>query len=372
MGVSLILTCAGRGERARQGKNKLLVEYEGQPLFMLALSVFRRIEGVKQFIVTASKVDAVTFKKILPPDVLVVEGGQTRSQSVRNALSFVSEDVVLIHDGARPFVSEKIVRECIKIASDCGSAIPVLRLADTVIKVSDGGKVTDYIGKEELRRVQTPQGFKTDLIKKAYALAGDENYNDDGEIYKKYICAPYVFDGETENVKLTYPEDFVFDRAPRYGTGFDCHRLVAGRKLILGGVTIPHDKGLLGHSDADVLAHAVSDALLSALALRDIGYHFPDNDEKYKNADSMKLLAKVLSLIDGQGYKVDSVSAVIMAEKPKLSPYIPQITLSLANALSIGVNKVGIGATTLEGLGFIGREEGICVRATAVLVPKKR
>lgn len=371
MGVSLILTCAGRGERARQGKNKLLVEYEGQPLFMLALSVFRRVEEVKQFIVTASKADAETFKKILPPDVLVVEGGQTRSRSVCNALSFVTEDVVLIHDGARPFVSERIVRDCIRLVSDCGSAVPVLRLADTVIKVGDE-KVTDYIGKDGLCRVQTPQGFKTELIKKAYALSGDETYNDDGEIYKKHIGAPSVFDGETENVKLTYPEDFVFDRTPRYGTGFDCHRLVVGRKLILGGVTIPHDKGLLGHSDADVLVHAVCDALLSALALRDIGYHFPDDDEKYKNADSMKLLAKVLSLIDEQGYKTDSVSAVIMAEKPKLSPYISQIALSLANALSIGVNKVGIGATTLEGLGFIGREEGICVRATAVLVPKKR
>ena len=156
----------------------------------------------------------------------------------------------------------------------------------------------------------------------------------------------------------------------RIGHGYDVHRLVEGRKLILGGVEISNDKGLLGHSDADVLTHAVMDAILSAVALKDIGYHFPDSDAQYKNADSMKLLEKVLCLVDEKGYKVSSISACIMAEKPKLLPHVPAITESLANALKIKTSEVGIGATTLEGLGFVGREEGICVHATAVVIPK--
>ncbi|MBE7062100.1 MAG: 2-C-methyl-D-erythritol 2,4-cyclodiphosphate synthase [Clostridiales bacterium] len=154
----------------------------------------------------------------------------------------------------------------------------------------------------------------------------------------------------------------------RFGVGFDCHRLVEDRKLILGGVTIPHDKGLLGHSDADVLTHAIMDAILSSLAMRDIGYHFPDKDPQYKGANSVELLIKVLSLIKEKGYRVKNISATIMAEKPKLLSHIPQITKNLADVLKVDESSVGIGATTLEGLGFVGREEGICVHATAVTI----
>ena len=156
----------------------------------------------------------------------------------------------------------------------------------------------------------------------------------------------------------------------RIGHGYDVHKLVEGRRLVLGGVEIPYEKGLLGHSDADVLAHAVADALLGALALPDIGRRFPDKDPKYKDADSMKLLEKVLKMIDDRGYTVYSVSATVMAEKPKLLKHIPAITDSLAAALNLPTEKVGIGATTLEGLGFVGREEGICVHATAVVKSK--
>ncbi|MBR2448548.1 MAG: 2-C-methyl-D-erythritol 2,4-cyclodiphosphate synthase [Clostridia bacterium] len=178
-------------------------------------------------------------------------------------------------------------------------------------------------------------------------------------------------DGDAKNVKLTFPQDFDFtDKKQdfRFGTGFDCHKLVEGRKLILGGITVPHDKGLLGHSDADVLTHAIMDAILSSLSMRDIGYHFSDKDPAYKDADSMKLLEKVLKMVNEKGYRVHNVSATIMAEKPKLLKIIPEITINLASALSLPQENVGIGATTLEGLGFVGREEGICVHATATVV----
>ena len=368
--VSLILACAGKGSRAGFDKNKLLVKSNGKTVLERTLDAFINCGKIDQIVITASSEDFDTVCKLVNGSCQVVLGGETRTQSVLNALKIVVGDVVLIHDGARPFVTDKIIKDCIKSASTYGSAIPVVPTRDTVVK---GTKttITDYLGKNGLYSVQTPQAFKTELIKDAYARAGAKTFNDDGEVYKKYIGELHLVKGDFCNKKLTFPEDFDFaPPATRMGVGFDCHRLVEYRSLILGGVYIPHTKGLLGHSDADVLTHAIMDAILSALSLRDIGYHFSDKDPAYKDADSMKLLEKVLQMIDKKDYKVQSVSAVIMAEKPKLLDHIPKITNNLARALGIDASMVGIGATTLEGLGFVGREEGICVNATAVLVKK--
>jgi 2-C-methyl-D-erythritol 2,4-cyclodiphosphate synthase/2-C-methyl-D-erythritol 4-phosphate cytidylyltransferase len=372
MKVSLILACAGKGSRAGFDKNKLLVKVGNKTCFEKTFSAFYDSELIDQIIITASESDYDYFTEIVKDKAIVVKGGATRTESVKNALSVVDGDIVLIHDGARPFVTHKIIKDCIDCAKTYNSAIPVIPTRNTTVKI-DSEVVKEYLGKAEIFAVQTPQGFNTDYIKRAYACAGDKVFNDDGEVYKEYIGSVYTFDGDDKNVKLTFPQDFDFTKtAPeyRFGTGFDCHRLVENRKLILGGITIPHGKGLLGHSDADVLTHAVMDAILSALSLRDIGYHFSDKDPKYKDACSMDLLRCVLDMIDQKGYTVDSVSATIMAEKPKLLGHIPTITENLANALNLKTDKVGIGATTLEGLGFVGREEGICVHATATLKSK--
>ena len=370
MRVSLLLTCAGKGERAGFEKNKLLVSVNGVTTLERSLNAFIQSGLIDQYVITASKVDIEEIKRLLNGlPVTIVEGGATRTQSVKNGLSAVDGDIVLIHDGARPYLSKNLIKACIDGAIEHGGVIPTLQSRNTVVKAING-KVVEYMGKDELFSVQTPQTFKTQLIKKAFALAENKSYNDDGEIYKTFIGDLYSVEGEGANVKLTYAQDFNFVSTKsqyRFGTGFDCHKLVENRKLILGGIEIPHDKGLLGHSDADVLTHAVMDAILSACALRDIGYHFPDTDQKYKNADSILLLKQVINLVGEKGYKVDSVSATIMAEKPKLKGVIPQITQNLANVLDIPTDKVGIGATTLEGLGFVGREEGICVHATATL-----
>ena len=364
MKVSLILACAGKGARAGFDKNKLLVDICGRTCFEKTFDFFVDCKLIDQIIVAASQNDLDFIKSIVGEKALVVKGGATRTQSVKNALDKVDGDIVLIHDGARPYVTKKIIEDCIETAKTFGSAIPVIPTRNTAVKVEDG-KVFEYLGKSEIFAVQTPQGFNTNDIKRAYACAGDTAFNDDGEVYKKYVGAVRVFEGDPKNVKLTFPEDFNFateKSSYRFGTGFDCHRLVENRKLILGGVTIPHDKGLLGHSDADVLTHAIMDAILSA--------HFSDKDPRYKDARSMDLLKKVLSMIDEKGYTADGVSATIMAEKPKLLTHIPSITQNLAAALSLPNDKVGIGATTLEGLGFVGREEGICVHATATLKSK--
>ncbi|MBQ9514021.1 MAG: 2-C-methyl-D-erythritol 2,4-cyclodiphosphate synthase [Clostridia bacterium] len=370
--VSLILTCAGSGTRANFGKNKLFISFGGQTVLYKTLSAFFKSGLIEQYIITVNKSDYETVKNIVGDNAELVIGGATRFDSVKNALPFIKGDIVLVHDGARPFVSPTLIKNCIETAEKFGSAIPVIPSCDTIIK-GDGKIVDDYIGKESLYNVQTPQGFKTDLIIPAYEFAKYNNFPDDGSVYKNLYGKLNCFIGDKENVKLTYKEDFeVFNKINdcRVGTGFDCHRLVENRKLIIGGIEIPYPLGLLGHSDADVLTHAVMDAMLSAVAERDIGYHFPDTDERFKGASSIVLLEQVKNIIDKKGYKVQSVSAVIMAQKPKLLGYIPSITDNLAKALGISADKLGIGATTLEGLGFVGREEGICASATAVLIKK--
>ena len=370
METSLILTCAGKGARAGFNKNKLLVDLNGKPYFLHALNAFCDSGLIDQIIITASQVDFELIKNAVGDKAQVVLGGQTRTQSIKNALPLVKGDILLVHDGARPFVSKKVISDCIETAKKFGSAIPCVPTRDTILKQRDG-VVESYLGKDGLFSVQTPQGFQTNLILNAYARAGEQAFNDDGEVYKQFIGQTHTYEGDPDNIKLTYPEDFNQNNNPtdfRFGTGFDCHRLVENRKLILGGVEIPHNKGLLGHSDADVLTHAIMDAILSALSLRDIGYHFSDKDPAYKDANSMHLLQKVLDMVKEKGYSVNNVSATIMAEKPKLLKHIPLITKNLADTLALPTDRVGIGATTLEGLGFVGREEGICVHATATLI----
>lgn len=363
MTVSLILLCAGKGERAEQGKNKLLVDVCGQTCLEKTLCAFLKSGLIDEYVIAATQNDSNEIKK-LAPYAKIAQGGDTRTKSVLNSLELVSGDVVLIHDGARPFVTTDLIKRCIDDASKYGSAVAAVPVRDTVFSHEKG-----YIGKKDLFAVQTPQAFTTADIKKAYSLIGDATYNDDGEVYRRAFDNIHITRGDQRNVKITFKNDMelLMPSGERFGTGFDCHKLVEGRKLILGGVVVPHEKGLLGHSDADVLAHAIMDAMLSAAALRDIGCYFPDTDAAYKDADSMELLKKVVDLVAREGYRVASVSAVIMAERPKLKNVIPKITENLSSALNVDERDVGVSATTLEGLGFAGREEGICVNAAVTL-----
>ncbi|MBO5713371.1 MAG: 2-C-methyl-D-erythritol 2,4-cyclodiphosphate synthase, partial [Clostridia bacterium] len=211
---------------------------------------------------------------------------------------------------------------------------------------------------------KTPQAFMVNDLKKAYSLCENEEFfTDDAGVYCNYVGKCKLVEGGEDNVKLTYPEDFNTVSEIKVGTGFDLHKLVENRKLILGGIEIPHDKGLLGHSDADVLTHAIMDALLSSLSMRDIGYHFSDKDAEFKDISSMVLLERVMKMITDAGYVVNNVSAVVMAEKPKMAKFVPSITENLAKAMNISVNNLGITLTTLEGIGVVGREEGIAVQA---------
>lgn len=366
--VTVIIAAAGSGERAKRNKNKIFENIGGAVCLKKTFDAFYSSNLIDEYIVAAKPEETEEIKSLLPDFVKVALGGKTRTDSVKNALALVTGDIVLIHDGARPFVSTKIIKDCIESARETGSGVAAIPTRDTVIKQDELS--AEYLGKNGLYLIQTPQAFKTQEIKEAYENAGDKVFNDDGEVYLNRFGTLKIVAGDKNNIKLTYPEDFDFTARyeRRFGTGFDCHRLVENRKLILGGIEIPHGKGLLGHSDADVLTHAIMDAILSACAMRDIGFWFPDNDPAFKDADSMKLLAKVLEIVGEKGFKVESVSAVIMAEKPKLLKHIPAITDNLARALGVSPDKVGISATTLEGLGFVGREEGVCVHANAVVI----
>ena len=365
--ISLIITAAGKGARTGLDYNKMLYKIDGETVLEKVFNVFKDTGLFEEYIVTANESDLVEFRNILPPYVKIVIGGSSRTQSVHNAVKQVTGKYVLIHDGARPFVSKDVIKRVVDSVIEKGTGITAIPTVNTLCKCTNE-EIESVLGKDGYYQVQTPQGFITEEIAWAFDKITTEVYPDESSLYLKYIGTPHLVLGEESNVKLTYKEDLTPDY--RFGVGYDTHQLVENRKLILGGVEIPHDKGLLGHSDADVLTHAIMDAMLSALSLRDIGYHFPDNDEKYKGASSILLLKKVMALIEEKGYKVKNVSASILAQKPKLLGYIPAISENLAKELGVTINDVGIGATTTEKLGFVGREEGIAVHATALLIKK--
>ena len=373
--VTAILACAGKGTRAGFKQNKLFEVIDGVPVILKTALQFDSVKRVDKIVVVHAKGEKAKIQKMLAcleKPLEFVEGGKTRFESIKNALDTVLEGVVLIHDGARPFVTQKTINACIKSALTYGSGVASAPCVNTILETDGKNNVLASTRKNRFSAL-TPQAFDLTLLKRAYALAGDgEDFTDDAGIYCAFIGKCKQVESEIENVKLTYKNDFSSPNnlGVLVGTGFDLHTLVENRKLILGGVTIPYEKGLLGHSDADVLTHAIMDALLSALSMRDIGYHFSDKDEQYKDISSMVLLKRVLEMVDEKGYKVNNVSAVIMAEKPKMSGHIIAITKSLANALGVEENRVGITATTLEKIGIVGREEGLATQAYISLVRK--
>ena len=305
-------------------------------------------------------------------NVLLTEGGETRTASVRNALEALAAlpcppDYVLIHDGARPFVTQKIIDDCIATVRQFGSAVCALPCTDTAVR-AESGFIRETVPREGLYTLQTPQGFAFPALLAAYRkIAESDAFTDDSGVFRRYAAPPRLFRGDPANKKLTFPEDFDVEEF-RTGVGVDTHAFGAERDhIVLGGVRIPFSAGLRAHSDGDVLCHAVMDALLSAAGLPDIGHYFPDTDPQYAGADSLALLAKVRGILAGHGARIANVSASIVAEKPRLAPHIPQMKQNIARALGIAEGAVGIAAGTNEGLGYLGRGEGVTVIANALI-----
>ena len=357
MKFNVILACGGMGERCGVGFNKLLLNVEGMPLLEKTVNCFSH-QDISKIIIAYNERDRLAVEEIVKgrDEIILCEGGATRTQSISNALKCVEDDCdfVIIHDGARCFLPKNCLVNGMQDAKEYGNSVLYVDSVDSLRLLQDNGSAPVDRAK----------------IVKAYALAGDKAFSDDATLYEEYIKKPiHLTYGSEENIKVTTPSDCKrLNGGYLIGNGWDTHRLDVGRKLILGGVEIPHDKGLVAHSDGDVLIHAIMDAILSAMHERDIGVLFPDSDDRYKDISSVKLLQEVLKLVNAKGLTVKSVSAVIMAQKPKLSPHIPTIQDNLAKILGVEQNCVSISATTTEKLGMTGREEGISVSSVAVLV----
>jgi 2-C-methyl-D-erythritol 4-phosphate cytidylyltransferase/2-C-methyl-D-erythritol 2,4-cyclodiphosphate synthase len=320
----------------------------------------------------------------------IVSGGAERQNSVYAALSVLPEDVnlVLVHDGARPFVTDDSIEALIESAAKYGAAVVAVPVKDT-IKAAEAGIFTETLDRSRLYSIQTPQGFERKRLIAASQKAFAENFygTDDAVLVEKMGEKVYLVKGDYNNIKITTKEDLKMgeaileartgpepaeDQKPleteiRTGTGFDVHRLIEGRKLVLGGVVIPFERGLLGHSDADVLLHAIMDALLGAAALGDIGRHFPDREESYRDISSLVLLERVKELLDREGWRIVNIDATIIAQRPKIAPYIQEMKRHISETLCMEECRINIKGTTTEQLGFCGREEGIAAQASALI-----
>lgn len=375
-----IILAGGSGSRMGAGCNKVLLSLGGEPVILRSIRAF---EGLVDGIVLVSRSeDMPAMREMLAKNGLsaaVVPGGATRQASVWNGLCALPEGVehVLIHDGARCLVDADTIRRCKTSVEVHGTGVAAIPVVDTIKQVDADGIVAATPDRSALMAVQTPQGFRLPIIMKAHEDAQQAGFigTDDASLVERIGQPVRLTQGNRRNIKLTTPEDinmaeaFLNGRLPdlRVGQGYDVHRLVEGRELILCGVTVPHTLGLLGHSDADVALHALMDAMLGAMALGDIGKHFPDTDERYRGISSMKLLTYVVALLAEHGARVTNCDVTIVAQKPKLLPYIPQMRQNVADALSLPLDRVNVKATTTERLAFEGREEGISAQAVCLV-----
>lgn len=369
--AELILACGGSS--VRMGQNKLLMDIGGKPCLLRTCLSFVKCRYIKRIIIAAPCELQSVYSNILSRidiPISFVESGETRQKSIHNAVMMAREDIIMIHDGARPLVSSEIAERSVEDAFEYGSSIVCVKSKDTVRY--DDGKNSFCPNRECLYNVQTPQSFSRILYLHALNSASCD-YTDDAQLLDAVGIKPHITMGEYSNIKITTAEDIAMANSllgilPRIGHGYDVHRLSDERKLIIGGVEIPYDKGLLGHSDADVLTHAIMDSLLGAAALGDIGKLFPDSEIRYKGANSIKLLEIVRDLLESKGYKVINIDATVIAQSPKLSPYISEMRQTIAVAVGVRTDDVSIKATTEEKLGFTGSGDGIAAHAVAMIV----
>ncbi|MEG6587019.1 2-C-methyl-D-erythritol 4-phosphate cytidylyltransferase [Dendrosporobacter sp. 1207_IL3150] len=382
--VTVIVAAAGQGKRMGASINKVLLPLAGQPVLQHSLETFSACAEIDNMVIVVAAEEVEQVQRMLSAaenlkPYTVVAGGSERQYSIANALAVISEntEIVLVHDGARPLITTNTIKCVIKEAREHGAVVAAVPVKDTIKTVGDDGFVRETPDRNALWAVQTPQAFKYSILKSAYKFADKMGFlaTDDAALVEKLGVRVKIVKGSYTNFKITTPEDMAFadvitkrgsdSNMVRFGMGYDVHRLVEGRKLILGGVDVPHTHGLLGHSDADVLLHAIKDALLGAAGLGDIGRHFPDSDDSYKGISSLLLLGRVKEIIGEHGYAVNNIDATIVAEKPKLAPFISEMNSNIAKVLGVEVSRVNVKATTTEGLGFAGQKEGIAAYAVA-------
>ena len=357
------------GSSTRMGFNKLAYSWGGKSVLRRSVEAFDRHPLVTDLVVVTGADDAPAQEAVqgCTKPCKLVRGGSTRAESVKNGVKEAGSQLVAIHDAARPFVSEEVITAALEKAAEMGAAAPAIPVKDTIKVAGEGRSVMGTPDRSMLYAVQTPQCFSREMYMKALSVTADVNYTDDCQLFEQLGLPVTLTEGNYENYKITTPDDLKEGKTMRIGHGYDVHKLVEGRPLIMGGVTIPYEKGLLGHSDADVLAHAVTDALFGAAALGDIGQHFPDTDPAYKGADSIQLLRHAVRILSEHGYAVENVDATILCQAPKLAGHIPAMRQNLADAIGIPLDCMSVKATTEEHLGFTGAGLGIAVHAVALI-----
>lgn len=366
--------------------DKLFLDLSGFPAILYSIKCFLACEFIEKIVIVVSS-DAQKTKVeglVLSNKIEFVQGGDSRAESVFNALKFLSANDcqnVVIHDCARPFVTEKQIFDVCSACNISGSAILAKKTTDTIVSIDDG---LTYLDRDHLWNIETPQAFKFDLIFTGYQNAIEKKLvlTDDSSAIASCHHIELV-ENKDVSLKITYPADIeiargilrnrmekISENSMRIGCGYDIHQLVVGRKLIIGGVDIPFEKGLFGHSDADVLVHAICDAMLGAAALPDIGQNFPDTDARYAGMSSLKILSEVVKMVAEKGYVVSNIDSIIIAQSPKMAPYINFMREKIADVIGCDVSQVGIKAKTNEGLDSIGACNAISSHANVLLIKR--
>lgn len=380
MHVSAIIAAGGRGLRFGDARPKQFLDLGGRPILQHSLDAFLACDEVSD-VVVALPADIAAD----PPDYLrsgrkpieIVEGGERRQDSVANAFGRVvaRADVVVIHDAARPLVTGDLIRRTIAAAVESGAAVAAIRQHDTVKRADESGVIVETLPREAIYLAQTPQAFLADVLRDGLAVRGEAT--DEAGLVELAGHGVRLVEGEPRNLKITSPADLALAEhylgaraaapALRIGNGYDLHRLVEGRPLILAGVPIPFDKGLFGHSDADAVCHAVTDAILGAAGAGDIGRHFPDSDPAFKDANSLELLRAAAAITQHAGFAIVNVDLVVIAQRPKLAGYLDAMRSNLADALGCDPGQVSLKGKTNEGVDSMGAGDSIAVHAVALL-----
>jgi 2-C-methyl-D-erythritol 4-phosphate cytidylyltransferase/2-C-methyl-D-erythritol 2,4-cyclodiphosphate synthase len=389
--ATAIVAAAGRGERLRAPQNKAFVQLAGRPLVSYALETFRGCPGIAEIILVVAPEDVERARQLLRAGAgqteRVVAGGALRQESVAAALAEVRPgiDLVAIHDAARPFVKRDLIQRCLEQAARCGAAVAAAQATDTVKQADPDGTVTSTLDRSRIWLVQTPQVFRRALLEEAHrsAAAAGVTGTDDAALVERLGHPVHLVEGDVDNIKITFPEDVVRSEQAlargrsmlsaretmRCGIGYDAHRFAEDRPLVLAGIRLREERGLLGHSDADVVCHAACDALLGAIAAGDIGRHFPDSDPAYRGASSLSLLQRVAAVVRSAGWQLENMDIVVIAEEPRIAPHIEEMRRVLAEAIGSEAARISLKGKTTEGMGFTGRGEGIAAQAIATVRP---
>ena len=386
MRAGAIIVAAGRGDRLGAEKPKQFVEIGGRTMLQRSVAAFDQHPAIAHIVVVVAPGLVDTGPALTGPvnsPCTFAEGGARRQDSVANGLAAMPAevDVVLVHDAARPFIDGPLIDRVLEGVGVHGAAVPAIPVRDTVKRMDLERKtVTATIPREEIWLAQTPQGFRREVLLKAVALGQrDVVATDEAMLAEQAGQSVAIVTGDEGNMKITTPADLAaaknrVERAgsgggtgSRVGTGYDLHRLVDGRPLVLAGVTLSPDRGPQGHSDGDVVSHAIIDAMFGAAAAGDIGRHFPNTDEVWKDAPGLDLLTKAVGVLDGLGWMVTNVDVTVILEAPKLTPSVLDIRTNLARVLSLPLDAVSVKAKTNEGVDAVGRGEAIAAHAVAMI-----